>query len=56
VYLNGVLAVSQPNIQWTSGASTWTDQLSLDPVWGTPNDQVAANMDIRFDQVYLSRK
>jgi uncharacterized protein YjdB len=56
VYLNGVLAVSQPNIQWTSGASTWTDQLSLDPVWGTPNDKVTNNMDIRFDEVYLSRK
>lgn len=56
VYLNGVLAVSQPNIQWLAGASTWTNQLSLDPVWGTPNDRVVSNMDIRFDQAYLSRK
>jgi uncharacterized protein YjdB len=56
VYLNGTLAVSRPGIQFTSGTQGWTDQFSVDPVWSTTNDKVTSDMDIRFDQLYLSRK
>ena len=35
VFLNGTLVVQKLGIQWTAGAAQITDQLSLDPVWGS---------------------
>jgi len=55
MYLNGVLVASRPGIQWTSGAPSW-EQLTLDPIWSWPTEQVLNSMDIRFDHIYLSGK
>jgi trimeric autotransporter adhesin len=55
MYLNGVWVTSGTGIQWTQGATNWT-QVTLDPIWSWPGETVVSNMDIRFDHVYLSRK
>ncbi len=55
LWLDGVKVSSVQNIQWTSGAPTFSTA-KLDPTWGGLNDSVTSTMFMKVDELYVSGK